>query len=383
MGLNHVKAVLFGLLLSLSVYADDTFKTNPNPPAYQAGLGESGLTVEQYAVEADLERMSGEQAITFQWNAAQVGAFKTGYLGPGAYKDLPKASFKAEKLKSIRLSDHMQLTPVLNQGGCGSCVIFGVISGWMDTMVLRGLEFPMLSPQHLMNCGSSGQCSGNYGAQVSSGLVKLGKLNTVADYPYTARTARCQEKAGEKYGQIGSFKTIDTDVQSLLAALNAGHAIAGGVAADGVYSSYAGGVYNPQRFSMGINHYNTLDGIDCEESVDSEGNCVFDENGNLPPGVGLFYGRNSWGSQWGQDGRFVAKITNKAGKRTNAWFYGSGNAQIYDVGIPWDPRPKEPVEFTLSSSDLDVKVLIQPAASTLPEQAKKQFQNTLDSLGAK
>jgi len=51
----------------------------------------------------------------------------------------------------------------------------------------------------------------------------------------------------------------------------------------------------------------------------------------------------------------VSKITDSRGRRINAMYYGRGNAQIYETGIPI--TPPSPVTFKMKgSSDLEVTV---------------------------
>lgn len=317
------------------------------------------LSFDERKLETEFDRLALQEKWTFATDVTAVGnpEYGKGYLGPSL--DLPFVDFDPSvDVYSVDLRDKTKFKAIRNQGSCGSCVVFAVNGAWTITMQLRNLVFPDLSEGHLMNCGGNGgQCNGDYGDRVSERLDKLQTLFPLSVYPYVTSSGSCKEKnySGPRYGKISEFKNVGTSVRELGAALNAGYAVAGGVAADRYYQAYRGGVYNPQSSSMSVNHYTVLIGLDCETSVDASGKCKFDGNGNLPAGVGKFITRNSWGGGWGQGGYMVSKITDSRGRRINAMYYGRGNAQIYETGIPI--TPPSPVTFKMKgSSDLEVTV---------------------------
>jgi hypothetical protein len=362
-----MRTILFALLFAITAFAEVT-----------------PLTLPQFEVEKELK---AEPNLTWTYDLSQVGKYATGYLGPSAEGPQAQATnfkFGERKLKSMDLADFgAELSPVLNQANCGSCVVFAVLSAWTDTMRVRGMVFEPLSPQHLMNCGgNAGQCSGDYGDRVSARLVKLATLHTNKAYPYTARSARCTEDSveGDRYGKIKSYKTIDGSTESLLASITDGHAVAIGVAADGKFSSYKSGVYNPSSFSMGTNHYVVGQAIDCESSVDAQGYCVFDEDGELPPNVGTILVRNSWSKNYGNNGYILMKLTDKRGRRINNIAGGRDNAQIYDIGIP--VVPPGPSKFVMESADMILNVELKDAAVSR-EQARAGLQRVLDFIRGK
>lgn len=326
----------------------------------------SELTMEQFKAERDFASISKAEGWTFEYDVTQIGRHEKGYFppeGPVKVVAIPSAG----PMKSFDLSQFGKpLTRVLNQGSCGSCVVFSIIANFMDALRLRGMDIPDLSPQHLMNCGTGGQCRGAYGEGIAEDLVGLKNLYAESAYPYTASSGSCKSKQAPRFGQIESYKTIDGSVRSILAALHNGQPVSVGIAADSRFSSYKSGVYNGCS-SMSTNHYVVVQGVDCGTSVDVDGNCVFDERGNLPNGVGTFNVRNSWGN-WGDAGYIKMLITNSSGKRCNNVAGGNGNAQILEIGIPMpDEKPKT---FKIETDDVILDATVLPGAKFTVDQAK-------------
>jgi hypothetical protein len=343
-------------------------------------FGEEALTLQQFKAETEFKAAAVSEGWTHEWDVTQVGRHSTGYI-PSPHPK-PGIAFRADgPMKGKDLTDFGKpLTRILNQGNCGSCVVFSIIANFMDTMKLRNMSFPELSPQHLMNCGTGYQCNGAYGEGIAGDLVKLKTLHAETDYRYTQSSGRCQAKSAPRYGKIESYETIDGSVRSILAAIHKGHAVSVGVAADSRWSSYKSGRYNGCG-SMGTNHYVVIQGVDCETSVDADGFCKFDAKGNLPPGVGVFNIRNSWGTNWGSQGYMTSAITDKSGRRCNNIAGGDGNAQILDVGVPMPPV--EPVKFTIERQGVTLKVEVASSAPYLASEAKRTLESALTSLGVK
>jgi hypothetical protein len=269
-------------------------------------------------------------------------------------------------------------TPTMNQGPCGSCVYFSYTYNYEESLRLRGIKIPSLSQQHLMNCSGEGsQCNGAYGEDVGRGLVKLKTLHALADYPYTAKTASCKSVSGQRHGQIVAYKNLESVDREIIAAINLGMPASVGVAAGGSWGGYAGGVYNACN-SMGVNHYVVIVGYDCETSVDANGKCVFDAQGNVANGMGTWLIQNSWGNGFGVQGRITQKIR-KNGKRCNAVAM-PGDIQVLDIGIPM-PDGK-PVPFEMKSSSVLLKAVWLPGGKSL-EDYKYALQKSLNMLGDK
>ncbi len=383
--MRYVCAVLSEWLLTARAEVDPkpTFETDPNPTAHATGLiaDPKARSFEQFRSEIEFRKASQEEGWSFDYDVTQIGKFATGLM-PAHDSDRiasPTPIGEDIKLKPKNLQDFgKDLGRVLDQGQCGSCVVFSILQNWTAAMRLRGLEYPDLSAQHLMNCGGpAGQCGGDYGARVAQRLVTLKTLFSDKDYPYTQRSARCTEasRTGERFGNIVGYKSIDGSPRTILQAIHNGLPVSVGVAANGSWAAYRSGVYNACN-SMQTNHYVSVEGVDCGTSVDAEGYCRFDANGNLPAGVGTFLVRNNWSTQWGENGYMRTLITNRQGQKCNNI---AGEGEILDIGIPMPPDG--PTAFTIATKQVTLSVVIAPGANYSGDEAKKHLQAALTALG--
>lgn len=101
------------------------------------------------------------------------------------------------------------------------------------------------------------------------------------------------------------------------------------IAADDEWEAYDSGTYDAcDADYTKLNHMIMAIGYDCGTSVDSAGNCVFDEKGELPGNVGLIQDKNSWGTEWGEDGTIWQLFRGKDGLKCNGV---ATDALVYDL----------------------------------------------------
>lgn len=225
--------------------------------------------------------------------------------------------------------------PVENQGQCGSCWDFSLTTVLRGTWIMAGEDPGRLSFNYLLNCSkvTMGCKGGNFFAAKYFADPK-GAPAYGSDGPYIQKHGECLDApplaSSVNYHLLGKFWTNPSfkDIAHVVGVLH--RPVSADVAVDPHWRSYKSGVYNgcSAETPFSLNHMVAIEGYDCESSVDANGNCVFDANGNLPPGVGLWIIRNSWGTKWGDHGYITTKATDRNGVRCNSVAF---DALYYDI----------------------------------------------------
>lgn len=366
-------AMLFiALVCGLSCFCEQeppTFKSNPDQIGkHQTGRVEPApLTIEQYKADQEFPKRAKEEGWTFRYNVRLIGARATGLRKPDFEHVAERrvdTSFRDEDIKipaKFHLSEFgIELMGHYDQGSCGSCVYNSAMKGWTDNLRLHGLDVPVLSRSHVMNCTGGGQCSGEWMMNVAGYIANLDGVFAESVYPYRPVSASCNKRIdGEKYGKglKIDFHEIDHSQKSMMTALLKGFPVHVTVGADGPWSSFAGGIYNGCT-RAGTNHEILMYGWDCEsavEVIDGKSYCKFDAKGNLPPGVGFGIFPNSWGDYYGVNGDMISRFTDKRGNLCNNI---AEEAVIMDSGLP--VVPKEPLVQEVVVGHAKLKLTIQP-----------------------
>lgn len=178
------------------------------------------------------------------------------------------------------------LAPIRNQGSCGSCWAFAAVSTIETSNTLINGGQSDLAEQHALSCSGAGNCGGGWYTTVYDWLGG-GKdgLQTEQSLPYQGRDDQCSTSGSTPY-EIATWGWVDpVDIQPTVDDIKASMckygAITAAVAATPAFIAYGGGVFD-ERSSSQINHAVTLVGWD-----DSKGAWLM---------------RNSWGTNWGEDG---------------------------------------------------------------------------------
>ena len=181
------------------------------------------------------------------------------------------------------------VTPVKNQGQCGSCWSFSTTGAVEGAWFLKTRQLVSLSEQQLVDCsGPEGNmgCNGGLMDQAFSYIVKNGGICSEADYPYTSGNgANGTCHTCTSVAQINGYVDVQPKNETALLAAVAQQPVSVAVEADGLdWQFYFGGVVTDA----------------CGSNLD---------HGVLVVGYGtdatagdFWKVKNSWGADWGEQG---------------------------------------------------------------------------------
>jgi C1A family cysteine protease len=192
------------------------------------------------------------------------------------------------------------VTPVKNQGDCGSCWAFSATGSTECDYAIKNGVLNSLSEQQLVDCsfaeGNLG-CDGGSMDAAFKYIIKDSGLCSETEYPYTGTDGTCKSSScGTKYNPLTSYTDVTKDSETSLETAAAAGCVSVAIEAD---------QYAFQYYSSGV-----LTGL-CGTSLD---------HGVLVVGYGTdgsqeyWKVKNSWGTTWGEEGYvLICRACNKNG----------------------------------------------------------------------
>jgi len=187
------------------------------------------------------------------------------------------------------------VTPVKNQGQCGSCWAFSTTGSTEGANFLKNGKLVSLSEQQLVDCAGSFGNQGCNGGLMDNGFQYIEKngITTESSYPYTGTDGTC--KSFSAAVQISGFTDVPSKSLSGLETAVSGQPTSVAVDAAGSgWQLYSGGVYSGGLFGCG----QQLDHGVLAVGYDNDG--------------GYWKIKNSWGTTWGEQGYIRLKKTSDA-----------------------------------------------------------------------
>jgi len=197
------------------------------------------------------------------------------------------------------------VSPVKNQGQCGSCWAFSAVEEVESAWAFQGNALKLLSVQQVVSCDKVDLgCDGGDTPTAYDYIKKAGGLDPQSEYPYSSgdgSTGQCKVKSGDEIVTVDSYSYATPPCEDSCNHQNETHLAASlatygpvsiCVNANNAWQMYTGGV-----LSNGCPHgYYDLD------------HCVQLVGYNQEGDNNYYIVRNSWATDWGIDGYIYIKM---------------------------------------------------------------------------
>ncbi|TRY90054.1 hypothetical protein DNTS_031573 [Danionella cerebrum] len=241
-----------------------------------------------------LEQGSAEYGIT-KFSDLTEDEFRMMYLNPmlsqWSLKKEMKPAAPASKAapESWDWREHGAVSPVKNQGMCGSCWAFSVTGNIEGQWYKKTGQLLSLSEQELVDCDKLDQaCGGGLPSNAYEAIENLGGLETETDYNYTGHKQTCNFSTGKVAAYINSSVELPKDENEIASFLSENGPVSAALNAFAM-QFYRKGVSHPLKIFCNpwmIDHAVLLVG--------------FGQRNGVP----FWAIKNSWGEDYGEQGYY-------------------------------------------------------------------------------
>lgn len=194
-----------------------------------------------------------------------------------------------------------KLTPIKNQGQCGSCWAFATVAAVEAQYAIKKGSLVSLSEQEMVDCDSRNNgCSGGYRPYAMK-FVKENGLESEKSYPYSAlKHDQCLIGHNDTKVYIDDYRMLSTNEEDVANWVGTKGPVTFGMNVVKAMYSYRSGIFNPSA-------------EDCaEKSMGAHALTIVGYGGEGESAYWIV--KNSWGTSWGSDGYFrLARGVNSCG----------------------------------------------------------------------
>ncbi|ETI41575.1 hypothetical protein F442_13067 [Phytophthora nicotianae P10297] len=255
---------------------------------------------------ADLTDAEYKQLLSYRASDSKASRASETFVKPDNIEDLPA---------TWDWREHNTVTPVKNQGQCGSCWAFSAVAAMECAYALSTGTLESFSEQELVDCTLNGIDTCNHGGEMSEGYEEIinnhkGKIDREEDYEYTAESKGvCNAKDDKAIGHFTSYANVTSGDEAALQAAIATKGVQA-VAIDA--SSFTFQLYRHGVYSWPL----------CGNAPDAL------DHGVAAAGYGVYKKKdywlvkNSWGDSWGMKGYIMMSRNknNQCGIATDATY---------------------------------------------------------------
>merc|ERR1719495_39213 len=219
--------------------------------------------------------------------------FRPGFVDH--FGEKPKLADTKSLLKSTEIPESVDwrklgaVTPVKNQGSCGSCWAFSTTGNVEGQWFRKTKKLVSLSEQELVDCDSIDQgCNGGLPSNAYNVIKKLGGLETEGDYPYDGADEKCKLDQSKLKVYVNDSVALPTNEDELARWVAEKGPISIGINAN-LMQFYFGGISHPWKIfcrPSGIDHGVLIVGYGVEKEKP------------------YWIIKNSWGPDWGEEGYY-------------------------------------------------------------------------------
>jgi cathepsin H len=282
---NNLKSIAYRKNIFATTVEDIISHNKASSSTYQKGINKfSDMTEEEFNAHFQLNQITEEQHCS-------------------ATEETQSLMATIDAPDSYDWREHSGVSPVKNQGKCGSCWTFSTVGALEAHSLIKFGSFDSLSEQQLVDCAGDYDnhgCEGGLPSHAFEYISAVGGISTETAYPYNAADNLCSvDRSTFALGVSGSFNITEGDEVSLKTALfEHGPVSIAFEVVDG-FRDYLSGVYSSDvclNSTADVNHAVVAVGYGSENGTD------------------YWIVKNSWGADWGDEGFFkISRGVNMCG----------------------------------------------------------------------
>jgi len=294
------------VVLAIALTATQAFDLDTEWEKFKLKYGRNLLTAQEHDTRKEIfannlkfiEKHNAEHALGLHTYTVGINQFADltneefvqQFTGFKAMDNLPESPVEivGERPDEIDWRQKGAVTPVKNQGQCGSCWAFSTTGTIEGAYFKKTGKLVSLSEQNLMDCSRQNYgCNGGNPYLALMFTISQGGIDTEESYPYEMRQGYCRYDENNVGATItGARRIIQGSEEDLQNAIGEIGPVS--VAIDAAHPSfqmYESGVYNePYCSSYRLDHGVLAVGYGTENGQD------------------YYIVKNSWGAQWGLGG---------------------------------------------------------------------------------
>ena len=277
---------------------------------YIGEFGKSYATVEEYEFRManflmkDVEINSHNQTESSfalghnhmsDWSAFEFSKILTHQ--PMPEQDKKYVEFEEVNSTGVDWRNHNAVTPVKDQGQCGSCWSFSSTGALEGAHAIKTGKLLSFSEQQLVDCSTANYgCNGGWQYKAFKYFESHDAI-LESNYKYTAKDGSCSYSSKTKTNvEISTYANVKADNVTQMKAAVAKNPLAVSIEADkSVFQAYRSGIFNSSGCGTSLDH------------------AVLVVGWGESSGTEYWIMKNSWGTSWGESGYMRMEIEDGKG----------------------------------------------------------------------